>query len=211
MASLSPDGGVNGIIAQAGLSPRLRIIPAHSVAAMEQAASDAAAAGESLRAARARCDEQLADVLQSAHLEGVTAAHTDATQRLLSFLDRVEQATCDVEQQLVTLIVDAVEKIIGARSPQECMHDLALQALVEARTLQGRITLTVHPDVAPDTERLLACLEKAHVDVSRLHIETDPALGVRACRLSSAAGDIDASLDVQLAALTRALLDQGDA
>ncbi len=208
MNSQSAVCGGPAVAAMAGVVPARRVVPAHQVAALEQTVVDAAAAAERIRAAEHACAQRLDQVIDRARVEGVTAAHLEASAKLLTFLDQVSARAQDHEAELVRLVMGAVEKILGRLPPDLMVADLAVRALRETRENFARVTLVVHPQVSPDLDLLRQRLTQAQVDIEQLSVEHDAGLARSACRLCTVAGDIDASLDVQLAALTAALLER---
>ncbi len=203
--------GVPAVAALTGLTPGRRVVPAHQVAALEQTVVDAAAAAERIRSAEQACAERLNQVLDRARVEGVTAAHLEANTKLLAFLEQISSRALDHEAELVALVIGAVEKILGRLPPDLMVVDLAARALAQARENFVRVTLLVNPQISPDLDVLRTRLTQAQVDIEQLCIEHDASLSLNACRLCTVAGEIDASLDVQLAALTAALLDRREA
>ncbi len=111
---------------------------------------------------------------------------------------------------LVTLAVRVAEKVLGAeiQTRPEVVLTRVLDALEQVAWCR-RIVIRVHPEdleiLRERKEDLLARLPEASVD-----LVPDREITRGGCRIDSEAGEIDATLETQLAALERSLAESMD-
>ena len=117
-----------------------------------------------------------------------------------------------VEQQMSEVVLQAVRKIL---------HDydqvaLTLKVVREALSLvsnQKQVTVRVHPEQVTAVRDQIARVHKDFPEIGYLDISADARLDQGGCILETEVGIIDASLDGQLEALSRAIsmaLERGD-
>lgn len=109
-----------------------------------------------------------------------------------------------MEDRLAAIVAIAVERIVRAE-PREAAFSRALQGVREAMRDAGSARLRVHPDEAPAAQAALAADAALLAEGPRVVVEADPALPPGACIFESPWGQLDASLDVQLAGMRAAL------
>ena len=109
-----------------------------------------------------------------------------------------------VEQQMSEVVLQAVRKIL---------HDydqvaLTLKVVREALSLvsnQKQVTVRVHPEQVQAVRDQIAKVHKDFPEIGYLEISADARLDQGGCILETEVGIIDASLDGQLEALSRAI------
>ncbi len=159
-------------------------------------------------------DEEAAAIFERARREGFAAGQAEGVARGAALLS---DAHADAQRALAALAPAALalarrmaEKIIGraVEVDERAMAEIAAQALGACRPDVRAVRLRVHPDDWPaiqaHRDRLAARVPAAAVD-----IVADPAVGRHGCVVDTPRGRIDARLDAQLAALERAMLDEG--
>ncbi|MGY3942345.1 HrpE/YscL family type III secretion apparatus protein [Aeromonas tecta] len=111
-----------------------------------------------------------------------------------------------VERQMSEVVLQAVRKIL---------HDydqvaLTLKVVREALSLvsnQKQVTIRVHPDQVQAVRDQIAKVHKDFPEIGYLEISADARLDQGGCILETEVGIIDASLDGQLEALSRAMAE----
>lgn len=173
-----------------------RVVPAQVLDAHEEAARLIAEA-----------KRDAARVLEQARALGRDEANAElATERLRAAAAR-EARLQELEREALQVALMAAERIVGesiARDPQLGVRMVGeLFARVRRAT---RVSVRVHPDDAPALERardqLCAGLDAADPVVE---IVIDPDVRRGGCVVHSDVGSLDARLEVQLEALSRAL------
>jgi type III secretion protein L len=180
------------------------VVPAEVIHARDEA-------GQLLHEARAEAERRVAQaraeaegIRAHAEAEGRTAAQAEAAGLLADASAARDRILADAHDQIARLAIAVARRIVGDRleaDPTTTGH-LVQRALDRARRAR-RLTLRVHPaDV--DTVRPLVGDGDRSVTVA-----PDPELARGDCVLHTDVGEVDARLEVQLAALERALRQPG--
>lgn len=106
--------------------------------------------------------------------------------------------------QIARVVATAVDRIVRAE-PVGSLFEKALRDVGELLCEATAATLRVHPLDRSEAEAALRGLQAMPDPGSRVEIVCDASLARGACLFESALGTLDASLEVQLAALTAAL------
>jgi len=177
-----------------------RVVPHGIVAATERArriVAEAEADAERLRAeARAR---------------GFEAGRLEALAGQLSAAQARDRALCEAEARVVELALAAAQKLLHRAlelEPERAL-DVVRPLLAQLRHAH-RIDLHVHPADASPVRRWLAqaLSDDADADAEGLHLHEDANLTRGGCLVVTERGTLDARVEVQLAALERALLSK---
>lgn len=167
---------------------------------------------------------QAAEIVQEAHSvyeqqrELGWQAGMEQARREQAVLIHQTQLQCQgyyrtVEQQMSEVVLQAVRKIL---------HDydqvaLTLKVVREALSLvsnQKQVTVRVNPEQVAAVREQIAKVHKDFPEIGYLEISADARLDQGGCILETEVGIIDASLDGQLEALSRAIsltLERGEA
>lgn len=178
---------------------KAKVVPADVVEAKESAAEILERARAEAAAIIAAATEEAEAVRQRAHAEGTEAGRAEAAA-LVVRAERRRQALLDeAERALGTLAAEAAKKVVRAElsTAPERVADIArelLKRVRRARELRVQVA-------AEDTERVRPLLP------SHGTLEIDDALAPGDVVLVTEVGELDARIDVQLAALERALSD----
>jgi len=163
-----------------------RVIPAQVVDARTRAADIVAGAEATLAAARR-------EGFEAGRQEGLATV----TELLVRARAQAWQRAASADAELRQLAVRIAEKILGrelAQSP-EAVVDVVRTALAAAAT-RKHIVVRVHPDD-------VAAVRAARAELT---VHADPGVARGGCLVDTEVGTIDARLDVQLAAIERALV-----
>jgi flagellar biosynthesis/type III secretory pathway protein FliH len=162
-----------------------RVVPAEVVDARTRAAAIVASAEAAREAARR---------------EGVEAGRQEGLAQVTELLERARAAASAhadaAEGDLRTLAVRIAEKILArelALSPAAVVD--VVRAALAAAAHRTPLVVRVHPDD-------VAAVRAARPE---LDVHADPSIGRGGCLVDTEVGTIDARLDVQLAAIERAL------
>lgn len=181
-----------------------RVVPGEVFDASRQAeriVDDARAEAEELvRRAREEADA----IREQARAAGRNAAEQQAASLVADAHRSYDQALHRAEEDLVRLSVAAARRILGAelRLDPERMRHMVREVVARARRAK-HATVRVHPDDVAAVQSLAESM-----DPPPLTVTADPSLDRGDCVLTTDLGEIDARLDVQLAALARALQER---
>ena len=153
---------------------------------------------------QAACDGARAEGLAQGLAEGRAAARDDVAGQVSALAARAAQQHDALREQMAALALQVARKLIGSFATPEQLVSLACTAARDVMPDQS-LSLVVHPDVCDDVRTRLHAL--AHDDTPDLpcfDVRADPACEPGTCRIETALGTVDASLDAQLARLARA-------
>ena len=151
-------------------------------------------------------ERDAAAIRQRAQDEGLEAGRAEAATLLARAAALRDRALVDAEKDTATVALAAAERIVGeelAIAPEH-IASIVGQALARARRA-NEVVVTVCPE---DAESLRTLQEKvaAHAgQPARFSIREDPAVSRGGCVVRTELGEIDARVEVQLAALAHAL------
>lgn len=143
------------------------------------------------------------------YAEGLAQARESSAVQTVALRAEAVRLRAEAGDRLIRLAVELAERILRRelRQHPDSIEDLARAALSEVAWCQ-QITLRLHPD---DAQRLTTAqprLAAALDPGAELRLEADPKLSPGACVVETESGDVDASVEVQLAALERALVGE---
>lgn len=175
-------------------------------AAQAEAAAIVAAAHAEAERVRQGSAAALAEARRVGHGEGLQAAHGEATELIARALATAARVRARAQREVATVAMRVAEKLLASELAMrpEVVVDVAAAALALARG--AGLTLRAHPEdvaaLAAARPRLVAALaEPCDVELC-----ADAAVSRGGCVIETEAGTVDARLEVQLAALERALL-----
>jgi type III secretion system HrpE/YscL family protein len=145
---------------------------------------------------QARAVEQ-GRALGRAEFAAALVAVTRERERLLSAL----------EPQAIDIAMQAARRLLGEEltlRPQLVAH--SVRPLLARLRRARQVTLRVHPDDRAAIDAMLERFAGSDALPGSLHVETDPAIERGGCVLISDIGTLDARVETQIDALTRALL-----
>jgi type III secretion protein L len=188
----------------ADIDPATRIVRASDLAAWvdAQAVVDAARAQaeEIVAGAQAAFDAER----RRGYEEGREQARREGTQHMAQMLARTDRYFEQVEERLVTLVMQAIRKIVHDYSNEERVVHSVRNAMAEVRN-RKQITLRVHPSHVDQVRSKTAQLLADYPGVSLLDVLGDARMGEDSCLLECDIGVVEASTEGQLAALETAL------
>ncbi|HET8726424.1 MAG TPA: type III secretion system stator protein SctL [Alphaproteobacteria bacterium] len=137
--------------------------------------------------------------------EGQEAARTEGASLLAEASARIDRHLSGLDQALATLVIDTIERILGACDHRELSLRAIRHALDEARTDEA-LTLYVQPDMVEQLRRRLA--DPVHglaPDGPQVKVEPDPQLSNDACVMSTRRGFVELTIDAQIQALRKGI------
>jgi len=174
------------------------------------------------RRARDAAEQEARDILDRAqheaaqersrgYSEGLAQARQEAAIYAVTLRAEAIGLRAEAGDRLIRLAVELAQRVVHheLRTSPDAVEGLARAALAQVRWCQ-RITLRLHPDDARSLEAANPRLAELLDPSAELRLEVDPTLDRGACLVETEAGDLDASVSVQLAALEQALLDEGE-
>jgi type III secretion system HrpE/YscL family protein len=160
-----------------------------------------------LEAAQADATRLIGQAREDGFAKGREEGLAAVTELLVRARAEAARRAGETEPELRRLAVRIAEKILGEalRLDPDAVVSIVRAALTSARG-RRELTIRVHPDdvaaVTAGRARLADALHRAEIGV-----RADPDVARGGCVIDSEVGAIDARLDVQLAAIERALCE----
>ena len=153
---------------------------------------------------RAEAEAEFRRQSERGFAEGLRKGQGDCAEQMLGVVSRGVEFLRGLEETVASLVMLALEQMLGAMNDRELLMKVVHKALSVVRE-RGHVTIRVRPDQVRYVEEQLGA--DASVGDSRLiEVVPDPLLGRSDCILETELGVIDASLDVQLEAIRKTLL-----
>jgi len=132
-------------------------------------------------------------------------ARTEFSASVVATVTEMETAFLRLEPRIVNTVMSALQQILGQIDERGLMEQLIRRVLGEARN-RKQLRLRVAAVQFDSINQWLAEVLREFPDVEFIDLLKDPAAAPGTCVLESEFGAIDASLDVQLAAVRRGLM-----
>lgn len=141
---------------------------------------------------------------QSGYEDGMNEAKMEMAEQMIAMAERTVDYFAQVEDKIAGLVMTALQKLIGEFDDAE----LTLRAVRHALQIvsnQPQVTIRIHPSQEQILRKRLGELLAGYTSIGAVEINADPRLNLHGCILETEMGVVDASLEVQLQALERAL------
>lgn len=135
--------------------------------------------------------------------EGLLEAKLEMTEQMISTVEQTVEYLAAVEQDIVDVVGDALEKVIGQIDRDDLIAKTVTYALQVVRS-EKSVTVRVAPQSVAGLKAKLNEILASYPAIIELQIQPDSRLDARGCIIESPIGIVDASLDVQLSALRKA-------
>jgi type III secretion protein L len=136
---------------------------------------------------------------------GMQEARTEFSASVVATVAEMELAFARLEMRIVNTIMGALQQILGQTEQRTLMEPLVRRVLGEARS-RKQLRLRVAASQFDDVNQWLSSVIRDFPDVEFIDVLKDPGAAPGTCVLESEFGAIDASLEVQLAAVRRGLV-----
>lgn len=185
--------------------PRGRILRAAEAKAWQDGYGLLEAAQRKAEEVRNSAREAYAAEYARGYEEGKAAGDAQAARLVSRTAIEIDRYLASIEGEVAKLAVDVVRRILGEFEVAMLVGKAARQAIVEVRRAKY-VKISVHPGaVASVREELRDILLDADIGLT-VEIDADGRLAEGACILSTDIAIIDASIDVQLAAIAAAIV-----
>jgi len=142
--------------------------------------------------------------LRRAHEQGLAEGRAEAAEQLAALSLRSAQVLHRLETVIARAVMRALEEVVQ-EMPAQALYEAALRKA--AKLVRGEAFLTLRVPTqreAAARDALARLLEEGGLP-GAVELVADPALADHACVMESEAGVVSAGLDVQLAAIGRAV------
>jgi type III secretion protein L len=147
--------------------------------------------------------QQVDSERQTGFDQGRQQGLAEVTELLVQSRYQSEKVLRDSESQIVDMIMQIAEKIIGREIEQGAVSDIVKQALKGA--VGQKIIVKLNPEDLIKVREREAELKNMLDRQQTLQLRDDPAVSVGGCLVETEVGTIDAQLGTQLEAIKKAL------
>jgi len=168
-------------------------------------------AQEAIEVAKKRAEQIVNDAKQVYEEEkkrGYNNGMEEGNQKISEFMiDAVERSVKNFEafeNDMIGVVVNALRKILGEMNEKELVSRVVRNALETVRN-QKKVNLTVNPDEVQVIKDQLSELLAQFPTINFIEVLSDPRITKGGCRLETEVGVVDATIDIQLAAIKRSL------
>jgi type III secretion protein L len=186
------------------LAPECRVLRAEDYQAWVEGADFLQAAKAHAAEIEAQARSAYEAEKERGYADGMAAAAAEAARQKLETVSTTLAWMEGVEGQMAELVLQATEKILGELDDAELIGRVVHSAMRVMRN-QKQVTLRVMPELVEPVRQQIARIMEGYPGVSFVEVAADARLRRGGCILESELGIVDASVDVQLDALRRAL------
>jgi type III secretion protein L len=191
-------------LAKLAIIPDDGVLKADDYRAYVDAETTLAAARADALGTRAEAEAEFLRQSERGFAEGLRKGQDDCAEQMLELVSRGVQFLRGLEETVASLVMLALEQMLGAMDDRELLMKVVHKALSVVQE-RGPVTIRVHLDQVGYVEEQLGAGASSG-DSRVIEVVPDPLLGRSDCILETELGVIDASLDVQLEAIRKTLL-----
>jgi type III secretion protein L len=188
-------------------SPGLPVLKKKDYALLLQAEQILAHARAEAGAIRVEAQKAYETEKARGYEQGLNESRMEMAERMLDTVSAGVDYLEGLEGTLTDLVMNALYKIIEGFEDRERVAGVVRKALSYVRT-QKRVVLRLCPEDEELARGEWKNLQRDYPGIGTLDISADPRLSRGACLLESELGIIDASLEVQLAAIRNSFTRQ---
>jgi type III secretion protein L len=185
------------------ISPSIKVIKAESFTTVLEADSMLSIARERAEKLRIDAEKAYASERQRGYQDGLNAARHEMASAITVTAIKTEQYIQTLEKKASKLIIEIVKKVIDETDKGEMIGGLLKRALAMMKT-QKKITLKVAPVQVEAVNKRLSMFLTSYPQIEIIEVRSDERLLADEVVMESAIGIVDASVDVQLAAIEEA-------
>lgn len=138
------------------------------------------------------------------YAEGLAEGRAETAERMLALVSRSVDYLASAERDVARIVMICLRRVLSELPEEEIVIQAARAAIGNVRG-EPRATLRVRPEIAEGVRSRVGEILSGTEDVGFLEVSADPQLEAGGCRLETDIGMVDASLEVQLAALEAAM------
>lgn len=139
---------------------------------------------------------------QKGYDEGMEASKVDQADQMLKVVSRTINYLAEVESAMAEILMSGVKKIIGEFDQEELAVNLVRHALQHVRN-EKQVTIRIPPSQFKMVKSKLNDILAEYKGVGFIDLVADQRLSTGDCIMESEIGVVDASVDLQIAALQK--------
>ncbi|MBR3663761.1 MAG: HrpE/YscL family type III secretion apparatus protein [Desulfovibrio sp.] len=185
-------------------APGSRIVRAREYATLLKAQELLDDAQRQAQVTAQKAEEAYEERRQQGYSDGVMEGQMQQAEKMLETGMQAVEYLEGLERQIVEVVTTAVRKIVGEIDEKERIVRVVRTALEQVRGRQ-RVLIRVSPEDEPHVHEALAPMLTLSSSNAGYEVVADQRMKPGDCTLESEMGVVDASLDVQLKAIEKAL------
>lgn len=159
-----------------------------------------ARAGEILQKAESNYEQEK----KRGYLEGQKEIEKEKSIQMVEIVAQAVDYFGSIEDRVTRIVIDALRKIVGEIDEEKLIVSVVRKVLAEARN-QAQVTLRLCPAQVEQVRKRLNDIIADYPLIKFVDLVSDNRLSEGGCIMESDMGFVDASIDVQLAAIEQAL------
>lgn len=187
------------------LDPACRVVKASQYMVLCQAESLLDEARERAGMIVAQAEKQAEEIKEKGYQDGLAQGKLEMSEQMILNVANTVNYFESIERRVVHIVMEAVNKVMGSIPSEELIVSVVKNALAAKRN-QKQITVRVSPEELDTVRGKLGEITAEFPSISFVEVESDARLSKGGCILESEIGTVDASIDVQLEALRRAVV-----
>jgi type III secretion protein L len=132
--------------------------------------------------------------------EGKTAGTQEAAKLVVETAAKVERYLATLDQQVAALAMDVVRRVLGQFDQADLVARAAAHALADFRH-EKALKITVHPSAYQQVSEVITRVDRQLT----IQVDSDPSAAPDRCLIASEFAVVDASIDTQLAMISKVL------
>jgi type III secretion protein L len=185
---------------------RSKVVPADVFESLIDARTVIAQARAYAATLRANADAHISTARETGFAEGRERGQAEVAARMVETTAAMQAAFVQLEARIVHTVLHAVRQILRELDESTVMERLVRRVLAETRA-QKQVRLRVSAAQFELVNASLATILADFPDVEFIDVLKDPRAAPGTCVLESEFGVIDGSVETQLAAVRRGLID----
>lgn len=186
------------------LRPEARLLKAGDYQAFVEARQMLADAQRQTQELLGEASQEYERQKQRGYEDGMNEAKMEMADRMIEMAERTVDYFAQVEGKVAGLVMTALRKLLGEFEDTELTLRVVRQAL-QVVCNQPQVTIRINPSQEPILRKRVGELLTGYTGIGAIEIVADPRLHTGGCILETEMGVVDASMEVQLQALERAL------
>lgn len=190
---------------QIGPILKTRVVSAYEEAKgiVSQARKEATAIRQEAQATLKQAVAEKAAERERGYQEGLREGLEQLSEKILGAELAKEKVFNDAEPQIIRMVMDIAEKVIGREVTKGAVVDVVKKAVAQA--VGRKIVVRIHPSDAPALKEREKDLMTVLEQTQSVSVKEDEQIPPGGCVVETEMGAVDARLETQLAAIKKAL------
>jgi len=182
-----------------------RLIRRAEAQSLDRVLDAMAAAEQEAEEIRRQAREEFENQKRKGYEEGLEDGNGEIALKQLELVEKSVDYLNSMENTVVDIVLAALRKCIAEIGDRELLEQVIIKAMRAIVNNQARVTLRVSPDMLQAVRERLKDILAGFPAVNYIEAEADESLNGVSCLLVTDVGNVEASLDRQLANIEKVL------